>query len=100
MSQELIAILIGGAIGVITSLVGGIMTYVVYIRRRKDSAGPIVYIFAVTGTLVLMGVVAIILSLIVGELDLALLTGLGVFVGFSLAFGVLLFVMSRRTSTI
>ncbi|GAB4513472.1 MAG: hypothetical protein OHK0046_14180 [Anaerolineae bacterium] len=97
MSDELNALLSGGAIGFIAAFVGGILSYAIYIRRHRPSGGPVIYVLAVTGALVLVGIIALILGVIVGEVGMALLTGVGVFVGFCMAFGLLLFAMARRS---
>lgn len=96
ISQEITALLTGFGIGFIASLIGGIMSYIVYLRDNPQRAkGALGYVFIVTGLLFAIGVVAIALSLVVNEFAMAVLTGAGVFIGFSLAFALLIWVAIR-----
>ncbi len=99
MSEEITALFTGGAIGFITALIGGVFSYMVYLRKHENSNGPVVYLFVVTGTLVFVGVVALILSILTNTFALALLTGMGVFIGFMIAFGVLLYIMMKKSES-
>jgi hypothetical protein len=55
------------------------------------TGGPMGTMLIMNGTLVAIGVVALGIGFITGELAAALITGLGVFIGFSIVFGVMLY---------
>lgn len=96
MSQELTALLIGGMIGILSSCFGATVSYLLYLRRTEDpTKGPLVILIVVNGTLVLVGFIAVITSLFVGQIVLVILTGIGVFIGVTLTHGFLLFVWNN-----
>ena len=96
MSQELEALLLGGVIGIVSSLLGAIVSYVLYMRNNKENTrGPLTVMLIIDGVLVVVGLFVIVFSVFTNQLLLAILTGVGVFFGFALAFGVLLFLSIR-----
>lgn len=76
--------LIGMAIGVVVALAGGLIEYVLHLRRNREPRfgvpGCLVYTI---GGLILAGIVAIVASLVLtGGIGPALFMGLGVMAGF------------------
>jgi hypothetical protein len=83
-SSNLTLFLIGLAIGITVALAGGLIDYGLHLRRNREPTfgvpGCLVY---VVGGLILVGVVALIASLILtGGVGAALIMGAGVMVGF------------------
>lgn len=83
-SSNLTLFLIGLAIGAATAALGGVVDFVLHLRRQREPSfgvpGCLVYTI---GGLILAGVVAIITSLILtGSIGPALIMGGGVLLGF------------------
>lgn len=83
-TSNLTLFLIGLAIGVVVALAGGLIEYVLHLRRHREPRfgvpGCLVYTI---GGLILAGIVAIAASLIMtGGIKPALYMGLGVMAGF------------------
>jgi hypothetical protein len=83
-SSNLTLFLIGLGIGIAVALVGGMVEYLLHLRRRQGPRfgvpGCLVYTI---GGLILAGIVALVMSFIMtGGIGPALLVGLGVMVGF------------------
>lgn len=83
-SSNLTLFLIGVALGVAIAIVGGLVEYVLHLRRNREPRfgvpGCLVY---VVGGLIVAGVLAIIASfLLTGGIGAALMMGLGVMAGF------------------
>ncbi|MCA9928867.1 MAG: hypothetical protein KC419_10335 [Anaerolineales bacterium] len=80
------ALLLGGMIGLASAVIGAIIDYRILQRRRaqetEESSGPPGCIFIVSGTLGLLGLCVIAVSLVVQSLGRALVAGLGVMLGF------------------
>lgn len=92
MPQELTAVFLGVMIGVLTSCFGAVVSYLLYMRQQEErTRGPLVVLFIINGVLGIIGFIAIITSIFVGQLDLALLTGIGIFLGVLLTFAILSF---------
>ena len=100
MSQELTALLIGSAIGIVSSLIGAFISYRLYLRNNQErTGGPLGVMLIINGVLALVGFIAIITSLFVNQLSLAILTGVGVFIGLSITFGILSYLWTRSNSS-
>ena len=98
MAQWLMAILMGVLIGILTSLFGAMMSYFLYLRSSKErSFGPLGILLIIIGVLGLIGLVVLSISLFVGQITLAILTGLGVLIGFTFTFGIWYAVFLRDT---
>lgn len=96
MSQELEAVLIGSAIGIVSASLGAVVSYILYMRQDKENTrGPLIVMLIVDAVLVVVGLVVIVFSVFANQLVLAILTGIAVFISFALAFGVLLFLSTR-----
>ena len=99
MNEQIIAFLAGGLIGIICTLVASIAAYFLYMRDDEDNPGGITAVmFIVTGTLVLVGVVAIVIGIFTGELSQVLLTGAGIFAGIVLTFSGIMLLYRRKLS--
>lgn len=98
MSPALIALLIGIIIGALASLVGAFLSYWFGLRTPTDqSKAPLGYLFLVVGALGVTGVFAVVGSILRGQsLLYTFLIGVGVMIGFSIAFAVLLFAWIRH----
>ena len=91
MSEQIIAFLAGALIGIICTVIATVIAYQLYMRGDRDNPGGITaIIFIVTGTLVLVGVVAIIIGVFTGELMQVLLTGAGIFAGIVASFSIIM----------
>ena len=90
-------LLIGGC----ASLVGAALSYWFGLRDRKPQSGaPLAYLFLVPVVLSLIGALAVVFSLLNGgSVSLTLITGLGVIVGFTLVFALLLFLWVQAESS-
>jgi|GEM_PF-3422666 len=96
MDQTITYLLIGLAIGSISSLIGAIVSWVIYLRGGNNNGrGALGCVFFVTGALVLVGFVILILSIPSGTIGFAVIIGVGVFVGFSVTFGAMLMLWIR-----
>lgn len=98
MPPALIALLLGIIIGALASLVGAFLSYWFGLRTPTDqSKAPLGYLFLVVGALGVTGVFAVVGSILRGQsLLYTFLIGVGVMIGFSIAFAVLLFAWIRH----
>ena len=79
--------MIGLTLGAVTSVIGGILSYFFGLRKVSgDTAAPLVLLFMTVLFLGLLGVIAILLGIVSGNAFQALITGVGVVIGFSIAF--------------
>lgn len=90
-TSNLILYLIGLAIGIVVALAGGLVEYILHLRRDEEPRfgvpGCIVYVI---GGLVLSGIAAVIVSLVyTGSIRPALVVGVGVMTGFYGGFSLL-----------
>ena len=98
LSSFATGLLIGGG----ASLLGAVLSYWFGLRQiegRNDeySGAPLAYLFLVPLLLSFIGAVALVLAFFNGQpLGLVLLTGIGVVLGFTLVFALLLFAYVRR----
>lgn len=91
MSPTLNALLIGMLLGAAASGIGGLLSYFLGLRQvSQETAAPLVLLFMTVLFLGMIGVIALIIGTISGNLLRALITGLGVVIGFSVAFALLL----------
>ena len=100
-SSNLTLFVIGLAIGVGTATLGGVVDFVLHLRRQREPSfgvpGCLVYTI---GGLIVAGVVAIITSLVMtGNIGPALVMGGGVLVGFYTGFILLVVLWFVREST-
>lgn len=91
MNTNILLFGIGLAVGVVVALVGGLLEYILHLRRNRTPRfgvpGCLVY---VAGGLILAGVVALIASIVLtGRIGPALIMGAGVLCGFYGGFVVL-----------
>ena len=84
--EVLYALLAGGGIGFVGSAIGALASYFLFLRRPARTGGPVVVAVLVNGVMVTLGAVVIAESLFSGGLARALVMGVGVFIGFCLAF--------------
>ncbi len=97
MNEQIIALFAGALIGIICTVIATTIAYQLYMRGDEDNPGGITAVmFIVTGTLVLVGVVAIAIGIFTGELSQVLLTGAGIFTGIVLSFAIIM-MLYRRT---
>lgn len=86
----------GLLIGALVSCFGAIVSYFLYLRQADDhTLRPLGILLIVNGMLGFIGFMAIITSVFVGQLGLALLVGVGVLIGVVLTFGILLFLWTQ-----
>lgn len=80
--------LIGGAIGLLSAVIGALVDYLIGRRRPvNETGGPPGCLMLVTGGLGGTGFIVLVLSgLLTGSIWLAVIAGLGVFAGFFLGF--------------
>ena len=92
-SNVLTYLIAGIAIGSVVSMAGAVFSYYRYMASDdlNKTGGPMGTILIMNGALVAIGVVALVIGAIVGELAAALITGFGVFIGFSIIFGAMLY---------
>ncbi|MGJ3240860.1 MAG: hypothetical protein ACFE0Q_19285 [Anaerolineae bacterium] len=97
MSDELIALISGVVIGAFSSIIGASVSYWRYIRPPVETrtSGPLGIMVIITGTLVLIGVIALTVSIFANQLYLTVLTGMGVFIGCAVVFAVFLFIAAQ-----
>lgn len=83
----------GLGIGSVVSMAGAVFSYFRYMASGDlgKTGGPMGTLLVMNGTLVAVGVLAILIGALTGQLAAAMLTGFGVFVGFSIVFGVMLY---------
>lgn len=87
------AFILGVLIGAITSAAGGITSYALFLKDDKENArGVIGCLFLASGGLLSIGAVVVIFSFVSGDLTNALITGIGVFIGFTVVFALLLYI--------
>ena len=96
MSEQIIAFLAGGLIGIICTLIATTIAYQLYMRGDKDNPGGMTaVIFIVTGTLFLIGVVAIVIGIFTGQVIQTLITGAGIFTGIVVSFALVMSLYRR-----
>lgn len=90
-TDNLTFFLIGGAIGLISAVVGAIFDYYVnQPRNHHQENDPPGCMFIVAGSLGFAGLIAIVLSLLfTSSIQIAAVTGLGVLLGFFIGFSIL-----------
>lgn len=93
MPPALIALLLGIAIGALASGAGAFLSYWFGLRApTARSRAPLGYLFLIVGALGVTGVFAVIGSILRGHsLLYTFLIGVGIMIGFSIAFAILLF---------
>lgn len=88
----LLYLVAGIAIGSVVSMAGAVFSYFRYMARNPGkTGGPMGTMMVINGTLVAIGAIALLAGALADELIAALITGLGVFIGFSIVFGVMLY---------
>ena len=93
-STDVLTYLVAGiAIGSVVSMTGAVFSYYRYMNSGDldKTGGPMGTILVMNGALVAIGVVALVIGAIAGELVAAIITGFGVFIGFGIVFGVMLY---------
>jgi len=86
------AFFLGVVIGAVTSIIGGLISYLLHLRDGDSNPRHIIgCIYLTNGGLFALGTVVVVNSFFSGELINALITGAGVFIGFTAAFGILLY---------
>lgn len=91
MNQIFTYLLIGLAIGGVSSLIGACVSWAVYLRNGNNNGqGALGCVFLVSSALVLIGFIALVLSIPSSKLGLAIATGTGVFIGFAAMFTLML----------
>ena len=101
MTPAWTSFLIGLAIGGSASLLGGALSYWFGLRNQNSqSNAPLAYLFFVPVMLSLIGGLALVTAFFNDRsVMLLLLTGLGVIMGFTIVFALLLFVWVQQDST-
>jgi len=98
MSPAFIALLLGIAIGAVASIIGAFFSYWFGLRIPDEkSRAPLGYLFMTVGFLGVIGVFAVVGSILSGQSLLhTALIGIGVMIGFSIVFAILLFGWIQR----
>lgn len=98
MSPALTSLLLGIAIGTVASAIGAFLSYWFGLRMpATDSRAPLGYLFLTVGLLGVIGVFAVVGSILSGQsLVHTALIGIGIMIGFSIVFAILLFGWLQR----
>jgi hypothetical protein len=104
LTTEVSALLTGCAIGFGASLVGGVLTYLLYLRgtpAEERTRGPVGMVLLVNSLLVAIGFVVLVASAYSGRLLSAVIAGAGVFAGYMAAFLLLtgIWILMDRSGT-